>query len=191
MPTPLGFSPIGSRVPKFRAFEEKILPPGILLEYYLTDHDFQDVLDGHSKTRNSALSITMSREMYGHDFSEDNFLGAAYFRRVVEGKNFGKDEAAENEKKKVDAEANGVIPHLATDGKWLGVFLDQHDAIGVASISNDGSRNVLSLSVTVRVKNRYIKLGCGRVVNTDAEIQPFENICSKWARDILKYNPSS
>ena len=192
-PVPPGFTPLGTSAPKFRAFEERILPPGVLIEYYLTDHDFHDVLNGHSNSRKRVLSITMSKDMYGRDFSEENFLGAAYFRKYVEGKTFDAGVAASNARKKIDAEKQGVSSHPALDAKWLGVFIDQHDAAGVASTSftpiNGDLTKLLSLSVTVRVKNRFIQLGCGSVINDDLEIKPFEDMCSQWAQNILKSNP--
>lgn len=194
-PVPLGFTPLGTRAPKFRVFVEKIMPPGVLIEYYLTSHDLQDVIEGHSKSRERFLSISMSKQMYGRDFSEENFLGSAYFRRTEEGKRFNNDEALENERKKIAAEKQGLVPHLAIDGKWLGVFIDKHDMIGVASTSwtsaNGGLSRILSLSLTVRVKNRVIQLGCGSVIGDDVEIQPFEKMCSQWANDIVRDNPES
>jgi hypothetical protein len=195
VPVPLGFVALGTSSPRFRAFEENILPSVVLIEYYLTDHDFKDVLAGHSKSRDRFLSITMSREMHGRDFSEENFLGASYFRRAVEGKNFVNDSVAANEKTEIRDQKIGAVPHLSIDSKWLGVFLDQHDAIGVASISStraDGNlKRILNLSVTLRVRDRDVMLGCGAVVSNDDEIQPFENICSQWAKNILIANPSS
>lgn len=191
-PVPQGFSPLGDRAPKFRALEERALSPAKLIEYYLTDRDLQDVLAGHSKFRDKSLSITMPDAMYGSDFSEENFLGASYFRRNVEGKTFSKDEELENNKIEAESSKWGGVPLLSSNGKWLGVFLDKHDAIGTASVSSAHIGGVLkktlSLSVTARVKNRFIILGCVSFVSDDSEISALEDTCSKWAVDILKTN---
>lgn len=194
-PVPQGFTPLGDRAPRFRALEERALSPAKLIEYYLTDRDLQDVLAGHSKFREKSLSITMPAAMYGSDFSEENFLGASYFRRNVEGKTFSKDEGLENNKVEAESRKWGSVPLLSSNGKWLGVFLDKHDAIGAASVSSvhiDGAlKKTLSLSITTRVKNRFIILGCASFVSNDSEIYALEDTCSRWAIDILKDNPDS
>jgi hypothetical protein len=193
VPAPKGFTPLGENVPKFRIFAERSMPPKlILVELYLTNSDFQDVLAGDSKFRVRSLSIKMPRTMFGREFDENMFLGAVYETKTAESAYYGQAETSQNELNEKNAQKFDIVPPLLSGGKWLGLFLDRHDAIGAASLTTINVGGVVtkrvSASVTMRVKNRFVMLNCTSVVNGDVDIQWAEGTCSKWAQDIMNLN---
>jgi hypothetical protein len=196
VPVPSGFTPLGTSVPKFKTFIKRFYPPEtILIEYYLTDRDFQDVQAGRSKSRERFLSVVVSKQMYGRILSEQNYSTVASVIRSYNGSNFDDIEARANEEKEIKAKKLGMIPHLAMNGNWLGVFLDRNDAIGVASTSlthkdNGASVKILNLAVTIKIKDRYIQLECASAVSKQTEIISYEKMCSQWVGDIFTANMS-
>jgi hypothetical protein len=195
VPTPVGFNPLRGQVPTFRAFVEKsYLPKFILIEFYLTDSDFSDVVAGHSKFRNRSLSVAVPREFFRRDFSEGAFQDVALEVHNAEGGQVESVRSAQNIKNEDDSLKFGHVPSHVDTSQWLGVFFEQRDAIGTATLQTVRVGNVVTkhigASVSMRVRSRYISIGCTANVRDDADIEWAKQTCSRWAQSILVANSS-
>ncbi|MBB6244035.1 hypothetical protein [Rhodanobacter sp. MP1X3] len=79
-----------------------------------------------------------------------------------------------------------------TDEKWLGIFLNDKNEIGVASIVSlhrgIDVKKSLGVVITSRLKSRLVIFQCDSFVGGDADIKPRENICSSWVSHVLAQN---
>jgi len=193
VPVPSGLNRLGNNAPKFRQFIQKSLSSDfILIEYYLTKDDLRDVINGHSNHRSKSFSLSVPIAMYGHNFSEGDFLRAVVETRAIGGGYVASSEVAQNERNESDAQKSGSVPILLSGSQWLGVFYESHDAIGTATAQHMHVGAILvtrvTASIKIRVRDRFVVLGCSSEIQGNDAVHSTEIACSNWAQDILKAN---
>jgi hypothetical protein len=193
VPTPNGFSPLGSGAPQFRTMAQRnLLPDSRLIEFYLTEGDLQEVRAGRSKSRHSTMQVIVPTSQFGRDLSNKEFLELASEIRLSVGKN---DEAIRSQQNLANIRnhttQNGSIVHVDSS-KRLGVFLDEKDAIGTATVQTLHAGEVdverVSANISMRVKNRLLMLSCSTRVDAQQDIGGLLEACSHWSQRVLAEN---
>jgi hypothetical protein len=192
IPAPDNFRPLKDKAPKFREMMVKTFRSAALVELYLTDQDLSSVAKGSSGYRNSSLVVKVPLATFGENLSEEDFRNLANQKVVNAGKDFGEGMRVEEKRfKGLNSDVDNSKPFF-TDEKWLGIFLSDKNEIGIASIVSlhRGSdvKKSLGIVITSRLKSRLVIFQCDSFVDSDADIKPWENICSTWVSHVLAKN---
>ena len=190
IPTPTGFSPVGDKAPAFSSLESSLVPRGTkLVEYYLTDNDLKEVIEGRSKSRERSLSILTNSSEQAIDFNVSNYVATVIQIRVIDKER--SVDKTDTPQVASQGTTEALSPH-SFDQRWLGIFMDQKDAIGTATIAKVASGNSVQervgALVVLRVKDRELTLRCTNDVATNADIAWAKDTCRDWAKAILGAN---
>lgn len=193
VPVPDGYNTTSKLAPEFFKFM-KVRHSGseIVIEYLITKSEFDDVMAGHSKSREKNLILAVPLNMYGQDFSERDFQEVIFLQRKFKGSYVSIGETNKNEANEKYEQLSGVVPILSSGSKWLGIVIDKHDMIGdaIETVTHNGAIASVRVGVNiiVRSKNRFVSLGCTSNIANDQDIKSTESMCIKWSEDIQRAN---
>jgi len=193
VPVPTGFYPVSASAPHFLDFIRRgYSDDTLVLEYFLTKKDLNEVVSGHSKGRKKSMVVTTPLVLYGQEVSSTTFAAFVIKKKDIGDEFLRKEESAQNERVEINSYRSAVTPVLSSDSKWLGIIVDKDQIIGdaVEQYTHEGLVPVKRVSATIEIhlQDRMMSVGCSTVVERAEDITAVEDACKNWAQNILKDN---
>jgi len=195
-PVPAGFVALGDHSPGFRAFSERGTVGGKLIEIYLTKKDLEDVIAGHSKSRDRILAALTPTTMGNMNFDTEALAGA---KTAIRDHGHMSSATFDALRSRTSAEVAELIKnrqeqawHPAPNRKWQGVYFETADAIGDSDILTLTKEGLIvhdaEVRVNMRVRSRWVILHCNSEMHRDTDWQIPQETCKRWSQDIVTAN---
>ena len=181
VPTPDGFEPLGDHDSHLRSLIKGNRDKRVLVEYYLTESEFNAMIQGDDTYRKKDLILYASPDV----FSKDQF---SELTNAISHKYSGVVPLIIDPRSKPDD--GGVLQATVTRPK--GVFFRMPDAVGVTLINrvliSDGAATATRVMVMVHVRNRVVFAVVDAPGNGQSNIRWAQQIGKQWAQAILEAN---
>jgi hypothetical protein len=181
VPTPDGFKPLGDHDPRLRSLIKGNRDKRILVEYYLTEPEFNAVIHGNDAYRNKDLILYASPDVFSNDQFSD-------LTNAISKKYSGVVPMIIDPRQKTDD--GGVLQATVTRPK--GVFLRMPDVVGVTLVNrvlvSDGVATATRVMVMVHVRNRVVFAVVGAFGDGQSNIRWAQQIGKQWSQAILEAN---
>jgi len=192
VPSPPGFRPLGKASEDFRLYSQsRLLPGSVLLEVFLTDKDFRDVLSGYSGSRVRELQIWDPAQVLGEHYDVTKFNQAVVDMRAMTDVSGNIDSAIR------EFLSSGVDSFSRTSPKkgnieFRGKFMDEPRAVGILSCSviakPDGRQKYCVAQVVLHVRDRVVTLTIGSQIRGSADVDWVKSISLSWVDQIINAN---
>lgn len=181
VPTPDGFRPLGDHDPRLRSLIKGSRDKRILVEYYLTDPEYNAMIHGNDTDRNKDLILYASPDEFSNNqFSELTSAISKKYSAVV-------PMIIDPRPKPNDG---GVLQATVTRPK--GVFLRMPGAVGVTLVNrvlvSDGVATATRVMVMVHVRNRVVLVVVDAPGQGQSDIRWGQQIGKQWSQAILEAN---
>lgn len=192
VPVPYGFRALGGASSSFRNYSENLeTPNNILLEVFLTDSDYADVVAGHSDHRERELKIEDARGAYGVDLDE-----SAYNRAVAGLRNMkeislksAKEANAFLESRSLNVP--GEMPKVSGT-RFLGNILNEPDAVGFdmcgTANKKSGVLHYCVAQIVLHVRDRAVTISVSANVHGKTDFDWMNSTAITWAKQIITMN---
>lgn len=191
VPAPDGFVALADQSTGFRAFEERRIFGGKLIEIYLTKKELDDVIARHSKSRERMLYVQAPPIPINFDtealagaksvIRDHGHMSSVTFDAISSRASAGVAEQIKNRQEQAW--------HPAPNRRWQGVYFEIPDAIGDSDIITLTKGGLIAeVRVNMRVSNRWLVLHCDGEMHRDADWQVLQDTCERWSQDIIRTN---
>ncbi|ULU25295.1 hypothetical protein [Dyella terrae] len=193
VPVPSGFKPTKQDMPSvFKNIVSRTLPStGRMVEFYVDNEDARSLKSHEDPVfLKKSRSVTYIKE--GRDFTAGDFASLKAEMLAGGGSYVAKGVMAQNQRDEQQSQRTGDAPVVLSDGRFLGVFLDDGNAIGRAHLVDERvgafSRPAIHAVVAFRVRDRGIVLKCTSAVTSESDIRTTEKQCEDWAGAVMRTN---
>lgn len=192
VPIPAGFKPTRQNMPPvFTNIAGRTLPSkGSMVEFYLTTADAQSFKSHENLAFLETRSVSYIRD--GRDFTDSDFASLKVGMLAGGGSYMAKGAIAQNQEEQQQSQRTGDTPVLLSDAHFLGIFLNDGNAIGRAHLFKEhlgaSFRTVIHAVVVIRARDKGVMLKCTSKAVSALDISRTEKQCADWAGTVVKAN---
>lgn len=181
IPVPDGFEPLGDHDPYLRSLIKGNKDKRILVEYYLTDAEFREMLRGNDTNREKDVILYALPSI----FSNQQFVKLT---DAISEKYSGVVPLLVDPKLQA---SDGGVPRAAVT-RPMGTFLQTPDAVGVTLVNrvlvSYGVATVTRVIVMIHVRNRVVLAAVGAPGGGQSSIGWAQQVGKQWTHAILEAN---